>query len=200
VGTHTGTHIDPPYHFLEEGRTVDEIPLDVLVGDCYVGDLTSVAGTIGPDELDALLAVLEVSSEALSGDVSANRFSAEIGARIAGEPAAAPSAARRPLITRLLLKTRNSTLWGSAGAKPEGRAEFPKEYVALSPEGAEWTVEQGISLVGIDFLSIEAAASSGSSAASRAAGSSGSSTASGQVPDANPAIKSENTRHHPVVE
>ena len=41
---HNGTHIDAPFHFLGEGKTVDRMPLSVFVGDCYVarhsGDVT----------------------------------------------------------------------------------------------------------------------------------------------------------------
>lgn len=33
---HNGTHIDAPYHFYENGKTVDEIPLEKLVGYAYV--------------------------------------------------------------------------------------------------------------------------------------------------------------------
>jgi arylformamidase len=33
---HTGTHVDPPVHFIEGGNTVDKLPLDVLVGPCRV--------------------------------------------------------------------------------------------------------------------------------------------------------------------
>ncbi len=33
---HNGTHIDAPFHFLEDGDTVEQIPLDKLVGACYV--------------------------------------------------------------------------------------------------------------------------------------------------------------------
>lgn len=35
-GDHTGTHVDPPIHFLEGGSTVDALPLDALVGACQV--------------------------------------------------------------------------------------------------------------------------------------------------------------------
>jgi len=34
--THTGTHIDAPYHMVENGTTVDELPLEQLVGEGYV--------------------------------------------------------------------------------------------------------------------------------------------------------------------
>ena len=33
---HNGTHIDAPFHFLEDGRTVDQMDLSTFVGDCYV--------------------------------------------------------------------------------------------------------------------------------------------------------------------
>ena len=33
---HNGTHIDAPFHFLPEGKTVDQLPLDTFVGPCYV--------------------------------------------------------------------------------------------------------------------------------------------------------------------
>ena len=42
---HNGTHIDAPFHFINEGKTVDQMPLDSCVGDCYVarheGDVTA---------------------------------------------------------------------------------------------------------------------------------------------------------------
>lgn len=51
--------------------------------------------------------------------------------------------------TRLLLKTRNSALWNDPGHA------FREDYVALTPEAAQWIVDHGIRLVGIDYLSIE---------------------------------------------
>lgn len=36
LGSHTGTHVDPPIHFLEGGATVDRLPVDALVGPCRV--------------------------------------------------------------------------------------------------------------------------------------------------------------------
>jgi kynurenine formamidase len=38
--SHTGTHIDAPYHFIEDGMTIDEIPLSMLTGPALVVDLT----------------------------------------------------------------------------------------------------------------------------------------------------------------
>lgn len=33
---HNGTHVDTPAHFLKDGKTIDDIPLEYFVGDCYV--------------------------------------------------------------------------------------------------------------------------------------------------------------------
>ena len=33
---HNGTHVDAPYHFIRDGKTVDELPLDKTVGWAYV--------------------------------------------------------------------------------------------------------------------------------------------------------------------
>lgn len=40
LSSHTGTHVDAPSHFLKEGKTIDEMPLDRLIGDCVVLDMT----------------------------------------------------------------------------------------------------------------------------------------------------------------
>ena len=41
---HNGTHIDAPFHFLKDGKTVEQMALSVFVGECYVarhcGDVT----------------------------------------------------------------------------------------------------------------------------------------------------------------
>jgi arylformamidase len=42
MGTHVGTHVDPPIHFIEGGYTVDEIPLDHLYGAARVVELPGV--------------------------------------------------------------------------------------------------------------------------------------------------------------
>lgn len=41
---HNGTHIDAPRHFIKNGKTIDQIPLESLIGPCFViefnGELT----------------------------------------------------------------------------------------------------------------------------------------------------------------
>ncbi len=44
--SHTGTHVDAPYHFVEDGRTVDTIPPGDLVGPAVVLDVRAeIEGT-----------------------------------------------------------------------------------------------------------------------------------------------------------
>lgn len=42
---HNGTHVDAPYHFIDEGKKIDELDINILVGMCYVyeheGDISS---------------------------------------------------------------------------------------------------------------------------------------------------------------
>jgi arylformamidase len=35
-GSHTGTHMDAPLHFIRNGRTLDKMPLDATIGPCRV--------------------------------------------------------------------------------------------------------------------------------------------------------------------
>ena len=35
---HNGTHIDAPYHFIKDGKTVDEIPLEAFVGMAFAAE------------------------------------------------------------------------------------------------------------------------------------------------------------------
>ena len=33
---HNGTHVDAPFHFIPDGKTIDRVPLDFFVGPCWV--------------------------------------------------------------------------------------------------------------------------------------------------------------------
>lgn len=33
---HTGTHMDAPRHFVQDGKTIDELPFDAVIGRCRV--------------------------------------------------------------------------------------------------------------------------------------------------------------------
>jgi kynurenine formamidase len=40
LGSHTGTHIDAPRHFIQDGIGIDQIPPSKLIGEAYVADLS----------------------------------------------------------------------------------------------------------------------------------------------------------------
>lgn len=40
-GTHTGTHVDAPLHLLEDGASVDSLPLEMLMGRARVVEVTA---------------------------------------------------------------------------------------------------------------------------------------------------------------
>ena len=54
IGTHTGTHVDPPVHFVDGAAGIDRVALEVLYGPCVVADARGMRGQLGPAELDSL--------------------------------------------------------------------------------------------------------------------------------------------------
>src|SRR5262245_15806111 len=53
MGTHTGTHIDAPWHFVENGRRLNQIAIETLVGKASVFELPGVR-SIGREDLSRL--------------------------------------------------------------------------------------------------------------------------------------------------
>ena len=49
---HNGTHIDAPFHFLHDGKTVEQLDLSVFVGECW---LCRCRGEIGAEEAAHIL-------------------------------------------------------------------------------------------------------------------------------------------------
>ena len=52
--SHTGTHLDAPYHFFPNGVPIDEIPLEAFVGHAHLVDLKGIDArtAIGKKELE----------------------------------------------------------------------------------------------------------------------------------------------------
>lgn len=109
-GSHSGTHIDAPFHFNQQGKTIDQLPLEVFEGSAQVVEVVAKDGFV------TVLELMQLIDERT---------------------------------TRLLIKTPNSSLW------EQEEKEFVPDFVHLTPEAADLIVEQGIKLVGIDYLSIE---------------------------------------------
>lgn len=106
MGSHTGSHVDAPAHFIEGGATVDMLSLDILVGQVVVFEL-------------------DVEKEIARSDLETLDFGDNI---------------------RVLFKTRNSSLWELD--------EFTPDFVSFTPDAAQYLVDKGIKLVGIDYLSV----------------------------------------------
>lgn len=52
MSAHTGTHVDAPHHFMNDGRTVENLSLEVLVGECYVLRVANEIDEITADILE----------------------------------------------------------------------------------------------------------------------------------------------------
>lgn len=50
---HSGTHVDAPYHFIKDGKTVEQLPLEKTVGFAYV---THEAGVLLAEDANRILA------------------------------------------------------------------------------------------------------------------------------------------------
>lgn len=57
---HNGTHVDAPYHFLKDGRTIDCLELERMVGKCYVA---FAEGPVTAGKAEELLAAARAADE-----------------------------------------------------------------------------------------------------------------------------------------
>ena len=51
LSSHTGTHIDAPIHYLKAGDSIDTVPLDSLIGECRIVDVSKAGTRITKDTL-----------------------------------------------------------------------------------------------------------------------------------------------------
>ena len=54
IGTHTGTHVDPPVHFIEGAEGIAGVSPEILTGPVVVAHLPDARTPLGPAELDTL--------------------------------------------------------------------------------------------------------------------------------------------------
>ena len=129
---HGGTHLDAPRHFSATGQTSDAIPVDRLVGDAVVIDVTKQCAAdpayeVTPDDL--------VAWEAAHG--------------------------RQFVDVIVLVRTGWAAKWGDRaaylGTDATGPAAVAKlRFPGVSPLAAKWLVEQRrIKAIGIDTASID---------------------------------------------
>lgn len=78
---HNGTHIDAPFHFIKDGKTVDEIPLEAFVGAAYIAEH---CGTVDAEDAAKMLEMarkrdLEAAKRILiKGDVEVSAEAARV--------------------------------------------------------------------------------------------------------------------------
>jgi kynurenine formamidase len=129
---HGGTHIDAPVHFAEGHHTVDQIPLEQLIGQGVVVDVTAQCAT--------------------NADYQINVADFERWEREHGE---------LPRGAIVLLRTGYGKLWPDRkkylGTDERGEAAVAKlHFPGLAPDAARWLASnRSIKAVGLDTASID---------------------------------------------
>ena len=125
---HNGTHVDAPYHFIADGRTVDRMPLESWVGEAYVA---AHEGDVTAEDAARILAAARACGEAaqrilIKGKatltVAAARLLAEAGIRLFGNESQTVGPEDAPMAVHLILLGAGVTLLEGIrlGAVPEG--------------------------------------------------------------------------------
>lgn len=52
MGAHTGTHVDAPVHFVQGRTGVDQMPLETLIGEAFVVDLSGVVAEVHAEDFE----------------------------------------------------------------------------------------------------------------------------------------------------
>ena len=125
---HNGTHIDAPFHFINDGKTVDEMPLEAFVGDCFVarheGEVTpedakeilKKAKSVGADEKILIAGKATVT-------LGAAEVFAEAGVKLIGNesqtvgPEDAPMAVHLVLLAKEIVLLEGLVLYGVSEGK-----------------------------------------------------------------------------------
>ena len=71
---HNGTHVDAPYHFIDEGKTIDQVDMNKFVGLCYVAVHD---GYLTAEDAERIMDKAKLADQARitdTGDMSDNAF------------------------------------------------------------------------------------------------------------------------------
>lgn len=122
---HNGTHIDAPFHFLHNGKTVEQMPLDIFVGDCYVA---RHAGDVSAEDSKRILAKANGAERILiAGKVTVTAEAAEVfaesGIKLIGNEGQTVGPEEAPMQVHLILLRRGIALLEGIvlDGVPEGR-------------------------------------------------------------------------------
>jgi arylformamidase len=79
---HNGTHVDAPSHFIEGGRTIDQLGLEPFVGECYVARMY---GDVRAEDAANILKAAEKAGAKqrilIAGNVTVTEEAAEVFAK-----------------------------------------------------------------------------------------------------------------------
>ncbi len=136
---HNGTHVDAPAHFLADGKTIDQLPLDVFAGPCYVARRT---GDI--DEAQAQ-EILHVSGGAqrilIAGDVtvtaSGARVFAQNGVKLLGNESQTVGPENAPMEVHLILLSAEVCLLEGVVLKDVEEGQYLLSAVPLNLSACE---------------------------------------------------------------
>lgn len=121
---HNGTHVDAPYHFYQEGKTIDQLDLERLIGEAYV---YAFEGVMTGEDVERLMGKDRPQRVLLKGNVlltaDAARALNEMGILLLGVEAQSVDHGSGPKEVHLeLLKKEVVLLEGIRLEKvPEGR-------------------------------------------------------------------------------
>ena len=109
---HNGTHIDAPFHFLEDGKTVDQMDLSIFVGDCFVarheGDVSA------ENAKDILKKAADAGRILIAGKVTVTAEAAEVfansGIKLIGNEGQTIGPENAPMQVHLILLGRGIAL------------------------------------------------------------------------------------------
>lgn len=109
---HNGTHVDAPFHFLPDGKTVDRMGLSSFVGDCYV---TRLEGDVTAEEAETILEKAGGAERILlAGRVTVTAEAAEVfaqsGIRLLGNEGQSVGPEDAPMQVHLILLKRGIAL------------------------------------------------------------------------------------------
>ena len=109
---HNGTHIDAPFHFLHNGKTVEQMDLEIFVGDCYV---TRHSGDVTAEDAQRILEKAAGAARILIGGAAtvtaeAAEVFATAGIRLLGNEGQSVGPEDAPMQVHLILLRRGIAL------------------------------------------------------------------------------------------
>jgi kynurenine formamidase len=134
---HGGTHIDAPLHFAQGHQAVDEIPIERLLGEAIVVDVTEAAES----DADYQVSVADLQRAEQGGAIPPDAI--------------------------VLIRTGFSRRWPDAarylGTPARGESAVAQlHFPGLHPDAAKWLIaERRIKAIGIDTASIDYGQSTG---------------------------------------